>query len=208
MAARAPSSRSRPFTAAIHDLAATGDAAVLVDLAGTILFANDAWDRLARMVGAAGDAAVGKRLVDSVHGAEARELLQQVLARAARTTAGRIASVTLERNGPDLARLVRMRVSPVMAGSEAIGLAVVQRIVRELPAREVYPVVEGTADEYRAPGGGIEQCTCCRRTRRPAEPAEWDFVPALVAAPPPDATYGYCPLCRELHDPLGTDEEP
>ncbi len=76
-----------------------------------------------------------------------------------------------------------------------------QRVVRELPAGEVYPVMEGTLEHYRGEGGELEQCCCCRRTRRPAEPAEWDFVPLLVAVPPRDAILCYCPLCGELHRP-------
>lgn len=85
--------------------------------------------------------------------------------------------------------------------------AFVRRLVRALPAGEVYPVVEGTADGYRTADGTLEQCSCCRRTRRPAEPEEWDFVPGLVAAPPADILFAFCPLCRELHSPLGPGDE-
>ncbi len=205
MAARAPSSRSRPFTAAIRELAARTDPAALVDLEGTILFSNDAWERFARLGGGFGEAGVGTRLLEAIRGEEARDALRQLLAWAARGPGGRPRSLTVECNGPDLARLVSMQVAPVLAGSQAIGLAIVQRVVRELPAGEVYEVVEATADQYRS-GGAPVQCSCCRRTRRPAEPDEWDFVPALVAAPPADAVFVYCPLCRELHDPVGGGE--
>lgn len=207
MMPRDPSSRSRPFTAAIHDLAARGDAAVLVDLEGTILFANDAWERFSRLWGTLGQVSVGMRLTDAVQGAEPREVLRRVLDRAAQGPEGRARSFTVECNGPDLARLVNIQVTPLLAGTEPIGLTIVQRLVRELPAGEVYPVVEGSADGYRTAAGTLEQCSCCRRTRRPAEPEEWDFVPALVAAPPADTRFGFCPLCRELHSPLGPDED-
>jgi hypothetical protein len=207
MVARAPISRSRPFTAAIHELAARTDAAVLLDLEGTILFANDAWERFARVGGGFGEAAVGVRLPDVVRGEEPREALRRLLAWAARGAEGRARSITVECNGPDLARLVSMQVSPVLAGAEPIGLVIVQRVVRELPAAEVYEVVEGTADQYRAGDGSLEQCCCCRRSRRPSQPDEWDFVPALVAAPPPETAFGYCPLCRELHDPFGPKDK-
>lgn len=203
--ARAPISRSRLFATAIHDLAACMDPAVLLDLEGTVLFVNDAWERFARVGEGVGEASVGMRLVEGVRGAEPQEALHQVLARVAREAGA--ASITFECNSPDLARLVTLHLSPVMAGPEPIGLSLVQRVVRELPVAEVYPVVEGSAGDYRAQDGTLEQCSCCRRTRRPADPEEWDFVPALVAAPPPDTVFGYCPLCRELHAPVGRDED-
>ncbi len=204
---RPPSSRSRPFTAAIRELAARPDPAVLLDLEGTILFANDAWERFARLGGGFGEAALGTHLPEAIRGEEPRDALRRLLAWAAHGPGGRTRSLTVECNGPDLARLVSMQVTPVLAGPEPIGLVIVQRVVRELPAGEVYEVVEGSADQYRSPAGAFTQCSCCRRTRRPAEPDEWDFVPGLVAAPPPDAVFVYCPLCRELHDPVGGGED-
>lgn len=202
MVARATSSRSKPFTAAIHELAARSDASVLLDLEGTILFANDAWERYARTTGAFGALAVGTRLTDGIPGDVQRKVFQELFSRCTRPVP-RPLSITSECNGPDVARLVTTQITPVLAGTEAVGLTLAVKVVRELPAHEVYPVIEGTADDYRGPQGALEQCSCCRRTRRPAEPAEWDFVPALVAAPPEDTTYAYCPLCHELHNPLG-----
>ncbi len=206
MAARAPPSRSKPFTAAIHELATRSDAAVLLDLEGTILFLNDAWERFARATGAFGDLAVGMRLADAIQGEIPRHVFVELVARVTRPPA-RAMTATAECNGPDVARLVTSQLTPVLAGAEVIGLTLAMKIVRELPAAEVYEVREGTADEYRAAGGAVEQCCCCRRTRRPADPAEWDFVPALVAAPPEDTSFVYCPLCNELHNPLGGDPE-
>lgn len=207
MPARATSPRSKPFTVAIHELAARPDAAVLVDLEGTVLFANDGWERFVRMSSALEATPIGARLVDGIQGELPRKVFEELLARVTRVHVGRSLTITTECNGPDRARLITSQFAPVLAGHEAIGVTVVVKVVRELPAAEVYPVVEGTADEYRGPEGALEQCCCCRRTRRPADPAEWDFVPALVAAPPPDTAYAYCPLCRELHDPLGGDPE-
>jgi len=202
MVARAPSSRSKPFTAAIHELAARTDAAVLLDLEGTILFANDAWERHARATGTFAELPVGARLTDGVQGEVPRKVLEELLARVTRAPAHPL-TITTECNGPDVARLVTTQLTPVMAGGDAVGVRLVVKVVRELPAAEVYPVIEGTADDYRTPEGALTQCCCCRRTRRPADAAEWDFVPALVAAPPGDTRYGYCPLCHELHHPLG-----
>jgi len=207
MAARSPTSRSRPFTAAIHELSACADAAVLLDIEGSVLFANQGWERFSRLGGGFREAPVGTRLLDAIQGEELRQHLGLALARATQGPSPRALSLTMEGNEPDTARLVTLQISPVMAGTEPIGLTIVRRIVRELPVGEVYQVVEGTADDYRAPEGPVTQCCCCRRSRRPAAPEEWDFVPALVAAPPADTAFVYCPLCRELHGP-GTELEP
>jgi hypothetical protein len=214
MAARAATSRSNPFTTAIQGLAASGDAACLIDLEGTILFVNDAWERFGAENGggkrcSAGDL-VGSRIQDHVSGEEPRRVLRTLLRRALRRgprQGGRPAVQTSECNGPDVARLVMTQLAPVIAGSEALGLTLVHRVVRELPAGEVYPLVDGGDRDYHAGDGVLEQCSCCRRTRRPSEPAEWDFVPGLVAAPPVDARFAYCPLCRELHYAADTAEE-
>ncbi len=210
MAARAPSSRSRPFTAAIHELAARSAPACLVDLEGTVLFLNDAWDRFARDCsgGLVGEATVGVHLVDGIQGEEPRRIVQALIAGVVRHgPGGRPIAVTTECNGPDVARLVTTQVGPVSGGTDLIGLTVQHRVVRERPVAEVYPVVDGGELDYHASDGVLEQCSCCRRTRRPGEPNEWDFVPGLVAAPPADARFGYCPLCRELHHPAGPPAE-
>ena len=206
MAGRCSISRSRPFTAAIHELAACADPAALLDLEGIVLFENEGWERFARVGGGFGEAGVGVRLLDTIPGEEQREALRRLLAGVAHGSTPRAASLTVERNAPDVARLVIMLVYPVLAGNETIGLTIAQRIVRELPVGEVYQVVEATAEVYRAENGQLVQCGCCRRTRRPADPAEWDFVPALVAAPPADIVFETCLLCRELHGPVGAPD--
>jgi hypothetical protein len=210
MPTRAPSPRSRPFTAAIHELAARPAPACLVDLDGTVLFLNDAWDRFARDCagGLVGEATVGLRLVEGIQGDEARRIVRALMEGVVQHGTGcRPMAVTTECNGPDVARLVTTQVGPVAAGTELIGLTVQHRIVRERPAAEVYPVIELGELDYHSADGVLEQCSCCRRTRRPADPAEWDFVPGLVAAPPAETRLGYCPLCRELHHPAGPPAE-
>lgn len=207
MAVAAPIPRSKPFTAAIHELTACADAAALLDLEGNVLFTNDAWERFAQLEGCLGHAVVGARLLDGIHGKELRELLGLILELAAREPVAGTRAMSVERNGPDLARLVNVLISPVLAGNEPIGLTLVQRIVRELPASEIYEIVEGKAEDYRNQDGKLDQCSCCRRTRHPADPAEWDYVPSLVNAPPSEVVFSYCPLCNELHNPLGPFEE-
>ncbi|MGC3998239.1 MAG: hypothetical protein QM767_12455 [Anaeromyxobacter sp.] len=204
MAARATTSRSRPFSSAIHALASRSDPGCLIDREGTLLFANDAWDRFALENGGGPSccaaALTGSRIYDHVAGEEPRRMLRMLVERVLRQAAQagpHRAVATSECNSPDSARLVALQLEPVMAGTEVLGLVLVHRVVRQLPAADVYPVVEGR--DYHGPDEAIEQCSCCRRTRRPDDPAEWDFVPALVAVTPREARFGYCPLCRELH---------
>jgi hypothetical protein len=191
---------------AIHELAARSAPACLLDLQGTVLFLNEAWERAVRDCtgGLVGEASVGVHLAHSVLGDEGRRILRSLLDRAARQRpGGPPIAVTSECNCPAVARLVSTRVAPVCSGEELIGLSLQHQLVRERPPAEVYLVVDGSGRSYRAADGVLEQCSCCRRTRRPGEPGEWDFVPGLVAAPPADTRFGYCPLCRGLHHPDG-----
>jgi len=209
MASRALQRKPGPFAAAIHALSARSDPACLLDTAGTILFVNDAWERSAREHGVAercGAAMlVGSRLVDHVAGEEPRRVISLLVARALQRRPGEGPVVlTSENNGPDVARLVATRVEPVRAdGGLVVGVSLVHALVRERPAAEVYAPVDAGEREWRSRGGVLEQCSCCRRTRRPDAPEDWDFVPGLVAATPTDAAFVHCPLCRELHVPGG-----
>jgi hypothetical protein len=210
MSARATWSHVKPFTAAIHALAARSAPACLVDLEGTVLFLNDAWDRFARdsAGGLVGEATVGALLVDGLQGDEPRRIVRALFEGVVqRGVGGQPVAVTAECNGPDVARLVTTQVGPVGSGDDLIGLTVQHRVVRERPVAEVYPVVDGGELDYHGRDGVLEQCSCCRRTRRPDDESEWDFVPGLVAAPPADALFTYCPLCRALHHPAGAPEE-
>jgi hypothetical protein len=107
---------------------------------------------------------------------------------------------TSERNDVATARLVTTRLEPVIVPPGAIaGLTMIRRLVRERPIAEVYDPVPLDGRSYRSADGATAQCSCCRRTRRPAAPEEWDFVPELLALPPPDTRFVFCPLCLELH---------
>jgi hypothetical protein len=214
MAARALQ-RPVPFADEVRILAHEKDPALLLDKDGTILFVNEAWDRFARQNGGgervASGALVGTRWFDHIAGEEPRRLHRVLLERAVRrlgpNPGGGVVQLN-EANGPETARLVATHLEPVLGpGDTLTGVAVIHRTVRELPLTEVYPMVAGTEVRWRGEDGQVEQCSCCRRVRRPEEPEEWDLVPGLVAEPPSDVHFGYCALCLELHYAAGAGVE-
>jgi hypothetical protein len=191
----------------VHHLSYTADPGCLLDAHGTILFVNEAWERLALENGVGdrclGDALIGTRWIDHVAGDAPRrvhgDLFEQALARF-RGGCGAPAVISGEANGPDVARLVTTRLVPVIPTAGVLAaVSVVHRTVRELPIEAVYPVVRRAPGAYRAATGVVEQCSCCRRTRRPGPWSEWDFVPDVVVRVPARTYFGYCPLCAELH---------
>jgi len=214
MAARAPS-RPIPFADEVRHLARLKDPALLLDREGTILFANEAWDRFARDNGGGervdSSVLVGTRWLDHIAGEAPRRLHRLLLERALRrlgpAPGGGVVQLN-ESNGPSLARLVATHLEPIQTPAGQVGVAVVHRTVREVPMREVYPIASGDEARWRGAEGAVEQCSCCRRVRRPEEPEEWDLVPGLVAEPPRDVRFGYCALCLELHYAGGAGVEP
>ncbi len=200
-------SRPRPFSSAIHDLAALRDPACLLDHDGVILFVNDAWERFGAAHGAedrcGAGALVGTRWLDGIHGEQPRHLHAALLHRALRRDGdapGGAVLHTSECNDANTARLVSARLTPVsMSPGTLHGVSIVHRVVRERPIAEAYGVVAGEPSRYRRADGAVDQCACCARTRRPESPEDWDFVPALVERPPAGARFVYCALCLELH---------
>lgn len=183
----------------MHRLAADRDPGCLLDTDGAFLFVNDAWERFAQANGGGSrctaSALIGTRMLDHVTGDAPRRMLRHLLERALRARV----TQTSECNGPDVARLVAAQLEPVTTGAGApVGIAVVYRVVRERPIGDVYPLEDATSRSWRGPAG-LEQCSTCRRTRRPDVPDEWDLVPGLVAAPPRDTQFGCCPRCLALH---------
>lgn len=214
MAAR-PLQRPTQFAYEVRLLAHERDPALLLDREGIILFVNEAWDRFARENGGgervASASLVGTRWFDHISGEAPRRLHRLLFERALRrlgpATGGGVVQLN-EANGPETARLVATHLEPLVGpGDQLTGVAVVHRVVRELPLAEVYPVVAGDEARWRGEDGVVEQCSCCRRVRRPEEPEEWDLVPGLVAEPPVQVTFGYCALCMELHYAAGAGVE-
>ena len=214
MAARALQ-RPVPFADEVRLLSRENSPALLLDREGVILFVNEAWDRFARDNGGgervASAALVGTRWFDHIAGEEPRRLHRLLFERAVRRlgpAAGGGVIQLNEANGPETARLVATHLEPVVgAGGVLTSVAVIHRVVRELPLSEVYPVTAGEESRWHDAAGEVEQCSCCRRVRRPQEPEEWDLVPGLVAEPPEHVRFGYCALCLELHYAAGAGVE-
>jgi hypothetical protein len=197
----------RAIPSAVHHLSYTADPGCLLDADGTILFVNGAWERIALENGVGdrclADALVGTRWLDHVAGDAPRRVHRDLFERAlARFRSGCGAPVSLvgEANGPEVARLVSTRLVPIVPVQGVLAaISVVHRTVRELPIGAVYPVARRPGQSYRNARGVVEQCSCCRRTKRPGPWDEWELVPDLVARVPPRTYFGYCPLCAELH---------
>ncbi|MBN9661176.1 MAG: PAS domain-containing protein [Acidobacteria bacterium] len=49
--------------------------------------------------------------------------------------------------------------------------------------------------------GVLKMCSHCRRVSRVGEPGQWDWVPALVEAPPARVSHGLCAMCVHLYYP-------
>ncbi len=213
MAVRAHS-RPIPFSDEIRHLAHLKDPALLLDREGTILFVNEAWDRFARENGGGervdSGALVGTRWIDHISGDAPRRLHRLLLERALRrlgpTPGGGVVQLN-ESNSPTHARLVATHLEPIETPTGQVGVALIHRVVREVPLDEVYPLATGEEARWHHEDGSVEMCSCCRRVRRPDEPAEWDLVPGLVAEPPAHAQFGYCALCLELHYAGGSGVE-
>jgi hypothetical protein len=189
---------------AIRHLAAEKSPACLLDASGTFLFVNDAWDRRAVDAGAEprdlGSSLIGTAWLDRVPPGEVRCRHALLLDEALRRPAARRRTQMGEANTATRAALVSTRFEPVLAqGSEPIGVAVVETVVRERPIEEVYDVAGRPAEAYLDASGRFTQCPCCRRVRDPGDPERWEVVPALVAAR--DGEPVLCELCVELHYP-------
>jgi hypothetical protein len=190
---------------AIRNLAAEKSSACLLDAQGTFLFVNEAWDRHALANGGApsclGASLIGTRWLEHVRGDEVREGLADLLSRVLRKQGPRPRALLQmgECNTPTTSQLLSTRLEPVLHDGEAVAVRILHTVVRERPIAEVYDVVHRPLDSYRAEGGLVAQCSCCRRVHDPAEPERWDLVPALLSEPLAEARQVLCGYCAELH---------
>jgi len=58
--------------------------------------------------------------------------------------------------------------------------------------------VPATERSYRDRFDLLTMCSWCRRTARPDESAQWDWVPEHVARLPERTSHGVCPLCAAI----------
>ena len=100
-----------------------------------------------------------------------------------------------ECSSPQTLRRFRMRAYRCNAGT----IVVAHSLALEAP----HPAAPRPASDatYRDARGVIIQCCYCRRVRRMAEAAQWDWVPEYVAQIPRMTSHGICPLCERYYFP-------
>jgi hypothetical protein len=103
-------------------------------------------------------------------------------------------------HSPTTGRQFRMRALPLAQGA----LLLVHSLVVSYPASfdGDHPPLHGL-DHYVGSDGLLRQCCNCRRTQRAVPPIRWDWVPELVAQPPPNLSHGICLTCmRQVYRDL------
>jgi hypothetical protein len=101
-------------------------------------------------------------------------------------------------HSPDRYRTYRMRVLPLQGGK---GLLVVHSNVADLPYPEKASDASVDDARYQDENGLVKQCAHCRRVRRVAPPAGWEWVASFVAHAPSNATHTLCELCADYYYP-------
>jgi hypothetical protein len=175
--------------------------AFVIDLAGVLVHANEAWDRVAAVAGGprAGEV-VGSRWLDHIHGHELRSFYAELFTRIC--AGGPAEEVTAPCNTPERFRLFRDRFEPVRTPeeSELRGVLVLTSQTAEGPLEQQYRVAPPDPSRYRQPNGFILQCGGCRRVHvTGTAPREWEFVTEHVLRPRHQVTHGLCEVCRELY---------
>ena len=156
-----------------------------------IQYFNPAWERFAVENGAVDLVArfpIGASILDGISG-PVRGLFELQLRRV--YAGGRIWEHEYECSTVRTVREMRMLVHPL-----SVGLLMTHSCLRELPRSE-----EGVVDPTPYMRDRVVvMCSHCRRTRAPGT-ERWDWVPALVEAPPPMTSHGLCPSCFAHHYP-------
>lgn len=98
-------------------------------------------------------------------------------------------------HSPTTGRQFRMRALPLAQGA----LLLVHSLVVSYPAwfDGDEPLRLRALEHYVGADGILRQCCNCRRTQRATSPTTWDWVPELVARPPPNASHGICQTCMK-----------
>jgi hypothetical protein len=101
-------------------------------------------------------------------------------------------------HSPDRYRTYRMRVLPLQGGK---GLLVVHSNVADLPYPEKASDAPVDDARYQDEDGLVKQCSHCRRVRRVAPPAGWEWVASFVERPPSNVAPTLCDLCADYYYP-------
>jgi len=185
----APSLGGSPFLARLEQ-----DPAVicLVDRSLRITYCNPAWDRFA--LDNEGEEAqsrhvLGRSVLEPVP-EPLRPSFEQGFAQA--LSARRPFELVYQCHSPEIHREFRLRAAP---GAELDGLLLVHSLVVAQPHEEqpFWP-----SQSYVDRMGYVMMCCHCRRTRRVARKAQWDWVPGYLADPPRRVTHGLCEVCQTL----------
>ncbi|MFO0748201.1 MAG: hypothetical protein U1F43_21455 [Myxococcota bacterium] len=176
----------------LSELATMGSANVAIGLRAdlTIAFTNAAWDAFADAND--GDPAVVTPASGNILDAMTpgvRRFYRELFTRVLRT--GRPETHLYKCPSPTHSREFALRVTP-----HGSGLLLTHHLLVEEVAQETPRAPDGT--RYRRHDGTIVQCWNCRMTRRGADEASWDWVPAWVAHAPDGLVSELCPTCYLL----------
>lgn len=171
-------------------LDASPDVICVLDAGLRIVYCNAAWDRFAAdNAGTAchSSAVIGKPMLD---------FIPEPLARFFRTAfevviaSGQPFEFDYECSSALTFRMFRMRILPMLGAGEFM-------VVHSLRIERPHDRAAVSPDDvrFRGSNGLVVMCCHCRRTRRGAEPALWDWVPDYVAKPPARVSTGICPSC-------------
>lgn len=100
-----------------------------------------------------------------------------------------------ECSSPELYRLYCQDVYPLKNGE---GIIVINSLKVEIPHDKKDKNKSVLAiKKYVNYNGFITQCTNCRKTQRPNEPENWDWIPNFVSKPPKNVSHSICSICYD-----------
>jgi len=182
----------------VDALEAHPESVFAIDSRGTLLYVNPAWYRFAR--DNQGDPvvarswSVGANFFDAIP-EPLKAFYRALFARTPRFGESlEPLSFVYDCSSVDLYRLFNMLVYALPDDEEGrpAGYLVVNSPLEERPHdREPQPPSQ---EKYVDQDGLLHQCSHCRRVKDVAG-GSWDWVPDWVAAPPPNASHGLCPVC-------------
>jgi hypothetical protein len=160
-----------------------------------IMRCNSAWDRFARGQGGGWGAlasnVISRNLLDFIT-PDLKSFYGELFARA--RALGQPVGHDYECSSATVFRLFRMQIYPLERGG---GFVVLNSLRIERPHDRA--AHEPNDDIYTDSDGIIHMCANCRRTRRVAEPAAWDWVPAYVEPNRKTISHGVCAMCFEFY---------